>query len=476
MGKLFGLDTPDVERCRVLELGCGDGGNLIPAAFSLPGAQFVGVDLSSVAVARVREAIHELGLKNVEAKQADLCALSTDLGTFDYVIAHGVYSWVPPQVRDRLLALCGELLSPRGVAYVSYNAYPGCRLREVARDAVKFAGTRPEPPEKVADARKLLAAISGLASESDYFGVALRGEARRMAEVDDNVFFHDDLSECYSPVYLHEFVAHAARHGLQYLSDAEYADTVDRCVRPELARLLDEFAGSDVIRREQLADFARGRSFRRTLLCCTGVELCRPASPVRLRGLWIGSPVRPAVSSGDVEQFTTPRGATLSTGHPLARVALRQLSAAWPGYVRFEDLLATIGDTREQIGEFLLTAAAAGAVDFRANPPTLATTPGQCPLASALVHWQVKRTPLVTTLIGTSVRLEGTLARELLLLLDGTRDTRAIARELRSLVSAGRIAVTHAGAPIPPDRAGDLLEDQLGAKLTELARLGLLVQ
>jgi hypothetical protein len=195
-----------------------------------------------------------------------------------------------------------------------------------------------------------------------------------------------------------------------------------------------------------------------------------------LRGLWVSSAVRPAGEAGAVERFTTPKGATLSTGHPLAKAALRRLSASWPRYVPFEELLTSAGDDEAQLGEFLLTGAAAGAIEFHSHAPTLSLTPGQRPLASALARWQVRRGPMVTTLIGTSVRLDGTLAKALLLLLDGTRDRPAIARELREMVATGRITMTEAGLPVPAARAGDLLDNQLDAKLAELARLGLLVQ
>ena len=482
MGRLFGLDTPPVERCRVLELGCGEGGNLIPAAFMLPQAHFLGVDLSEVAVNHARAAIRELGLTNVEARQLDICHLPADIGRFDYVIAHGLYSWVPPHVRGHILALCRRVLSPKGVAYVSYNAYPGCRMRQIAREVMKFAVDQSQNSVATVDqSREALRAIAAHSPEGEAYGQLLRAESQRLAEVDANVVFHDDLSAFNQAFYFHEFVREAGRHGLQYLCDAEYADSTDRVVHPVLAKLLDERAGADVIRREQLADFVRGRSFRRTLLGHADVALSRPASPRSLVGLFVASSVRPISqeSASGVAQFKTAKGATLSTSHALAKAALLHLGKLWPRCVRFEELLELAGPaaqaTADNLGEFLLTAAAAGAVEFRTHSSAMASAPGPRPLASALARWQANRGAIVTTLSGASVKLEGSLARQLLLLLDGTRDQEAVVNDLVELAKAGKVSLNEAGSAVPPARARDLLRVALPSKLVDLARLGLLV-
>src|SRR5262245_47574369 len=122
---LFGMRPPPPHKARVLELGCGTGDNLIPMAVSMPHASFVGCDLSAVHVARARATADRLGLDNVVIEQRDILELDRGGGEFDYLICHGVFSWVPPRVQDRILALAHELLSPQGVALVSYNTYPG---------------------------------------------------------------------------------------------------------------------------------------------------------------------------------------------------------------------------------------------------------------------------------------------------------------------------------------------------------------
>src|SRR5262245_3053502 len=91
---LFGMTPPTVPRARVLEIGCGLGANLIPMADGLPEGTFLGIDLSERQVAEGRATIEAVGLTNVELRPMDIRDAGAELGTFDYIIAHGVFSWV----------------------------------------------------------------------------------------------------------------------------------------------------------------------------------------------------------------------------------------------------------------------------------------------------------------------------------------------------------------------------------------------
>src|SRR5215212_5131288 len=191
---LFGMDPPGVEDSRILELGCGDGANLIPIAYSMPGCQAVGIDLSATAVHKGQSVAEALGLKNVTLRQMDVSEAPADLGQFDYVIAHGLYSWAPPAARDAILAVCRRHLAQAGVAYVSYNAYPGQHFRQVAREMMMFvvldvAGAE----ERIGEARRFLSVLARSRPEGDTYGAVLREELKRVEEARDPVFFHDDL-------------------------------------------------------------------------------------------------------------------------------------------------------------------------------------------------------------------------------------------------------------------------------------------
>jgi len=137
LATLFGVVPAPLERCRVLEIGCASGGNLIPIAATLPGSRCVGVDFSAVQIAQGREDVAALGLRNIDLVCADLLDFDGAGEQFDYIIAHGVLSWVPRKVQDRLFEVCARMLAPQGVAYVSYNALPGWQTRGAIRDAMR---------------------------------------------------------------------------------------------------------------------------------------------------------------------------------------------------------------------------------------------------------------------------------------------------------------------------------------------------
>src|SRR5947209_3687226 len=161
LATLFGMRPAPIDRCRVLELGCGDGANLIPMALTLPGSTFVGIDLAARPIAKGEAMVAALGLHNIALHQQDILGISERIGTFDYIIAHGLYSWVPPPVRGKILAICAAHLRPDGIAYVSYNTYPGGRLREIAREMIAFH-TRgvTDPRDRIARARAILGVVA----------------------------------------------------------------------------------------------------------------------------------------------------------------------------------------------------------------------------------------------------------------------------------------------------------------------------
>jgi len=137
LARLRGLNPPPVDRARLLDLGANEGGCLIPTALSLPHAEFVGIDLAAGPVERGNRIIRDLGLANARLVQMDLldmdASFGASLGQFDYVIAHGLYAWTPPAVRDKALAIASENLSANGIALVSYNTYPGGYVRKLLR-------------------------------------------------------------------------------------------------------------------------------------------------------------------------------------------------------------------------------------------------------------------------------------------------------------------------------------------------------
>jgi SAM-dependent methyltransferase len=428
-----------VERCRVLEVGCGDGGNLIPMAVALPHASFAGIDAAPGAIARGVELIEALDLPNITLRAASIEDFDPHAGAYDYVIAHGVYSWVGSAVRDRLLAICRAALAPHGVAYVSYNALPGGRVRQALRDMLLFhTAELDDPAERVAQARALLRfLVDGLPAEHDVAAV-VRRQAEGVLDRGDASLLHDELAEVNEPVYFHELVAHAERHGLQYLAEADFFEMQTGVLSEPVAETLR--AVDDPIRREQYLDFLKGRMFRQTLLCRAELELDRSPRPTVVGRLAVSSPARPR-DERDADAAVTfegPTGSTLATDHPLVRAALERVGDEWPAAAWVGDLIpaGSSAEDRGALCDALLRAYAANLVQLHAHPPALTTSPGAMPEASALARRQARAGDMVTNLRHVSVRIEDDLGRELVALLDGTRDRAALAAELDRFLGA----------------------------------------
>ena len=429
-------------------------------AQALPGGEFVGVDLAGEPVARGRALAAELGLRNVRLLRADVQALPDDLGTFDYVVAHGVYSWIPPRARDALLAACRRHLAPHGVAYVSYNAYPGSYLRDMARDVLRFHTRHVhEPVERMGHARALM----DLIARGGRHGASGRVLAEHMEGLLDHppwVVFHDELADVNTPVYFHELAAHAARHGLQFLAEAHLADSQLHDLPEDVAAALRRLPG-DVVVREQYLDFIVNRMFRQTLLCHAAAPVRRTLRAGDLAGLWVAAALRTdageAALAGDaLVRFDLPAGGGVETADPDFKRVLARLGRAWPRAIRFRDLA---GDTPQRIGEALLDAHAQRLVDLHVHPPAPAIRAGERPVAAPLARLQAGAGhPVVTNLRHRSVRLDDEVGRALLQRLDGTRDRAALAAELRALAGGDAAA----------------LEDELERALARLAQLSLL--
>lgn len=308
MARVFGVAAPPLDSCSVLEIGCGSGGNLLAMAATMPGAELIGVDISEGELSRARETAAAAELGNVRF------APETPPRQFEYVIMHGVLSWVTPDTRRRLLRQIADVLAPHGVAYVSYNVLPGFALRSTVRDMLRYHAQDGSEAERIAAARTMLSWMSArVARDGGAYRVLIDEEQERLALGDDAYLFHEHLEEDNHALWFHELVAEARAVGLDWLAEADPAATVRRTPRAHAA--IAAIAGSDPVRIEQYFDFMRGRSFRASLLVRTA-----PGAPL-LGGLH-------AVSSGPGE---------LHVGDDV-RTALDRLAAVYPDTLPVEAL------------------------------------------------------------------------------------------------------------------------------------------
>lgn len=497
MARLFGLRTAPVESCRVLELGCGDGTNQIAMAYALPQSQFVGIDLAARPIAAGQETVKELGLSNITLRQLDLMQVPAELEPFDFIIAHGVYSWVSDAVRDKLLELCGTLLTDNGVAYVSYNAYPGWHFRDLSRGMMLYHVAKfSDPDQKIQQGLALLKFLAESKEEPDPYHAILKDELNLALTQPDTSIFHDNLSAINQPLYFHEFVEHAARHDLQYLSEANLETIHIESYTPPVRALLENLDPADIISREQYNDFLECRPFRRTLLCRNRITLDRTLPFESLYTLRLAADFRPVsevpdLRSASPELFKGTAGAEIESSRPLVKAAFARLGTVWPQSIAFDDLITAVlsddndnpagqksppENARQELAQALRQAHLASCVELHAYQAPFVTTVSHRPMASALARLQLSKSPSLSTLRHEALKIEDSLCRQLVLLLDGTRDRSALLNDLGESLKSGVIVVNQTGKlAVTIDEATRALGSSLEANLRSLARLAVLV-
>jgi SAM-dependent methyltransferase len=439
LGHLFGMRPAAPPVSRVLEIGCASGGNLLPMAEMYPGARFVGMDLAASAIADGNDVVRELGLANVELVHADIRDLDEGWGAFDYIICHGVYSWVPDVVKAKLLDACAALLAPHGIALVSHNVKPGWFLRAMARETMRYhvAGID-DPATKVAEARKFIDFLARNTNIDGYREALIR-QRDVIVPSADWYLYHDHLAATNDGCWFWEMADELRARGLAYLGDP-HIPLMMPDLTPEAAAALADV--TDVIRAEQYQDILTCRSFRMTAMCRAGERLDRRLTRPKLQGLSLStSAAWPADADLDAEgavTFRTLIGAWAEMSYPPTKRALRKLRQASPAWLPFAELCST--DEADPVALDLLVCLAAGVVLAWLRPPLFVTTVGERPAATPLARLQARRGEPVTNRRHESVNLDDA-ARAALVLCDGTRARAELPVDVVAKLAAGALLV-----------------------------------
>jgi ubiquinone/menaquinone biosynthesis C-methylase UbiE len=402
-----------------------------------PGATFVGVDRSPVQIAEARRIAREAALGNVQFALGDFEGLDLPAAAFDYVVAHGVCSWVPLPARRALLRATARALAPGGVAYVSFNVLPGWYERLAARDWLRFDGAA----DAAASLRWLRDQVS---PELAAYRAQLAQVARRLGETDPAYATHEYGAAEHHPQTVGDLLAEAAEAGLEYLGDAIPGETSLELL-PEAVRA--RARGFEAARAQQLVDFARNTAFRRALL--VGRDDARTRGwrwPARLdvralESLRVSSRLRPvpgsaAVSGGGPETFET-EGLRVQVVHAATCRALRELTACAPRSMAFGDLARGEGPgardaLRDEVFDLWL---ATGAVDLHTFEPTIGDASASRPRACPVARWHALHGGTITNLRHQEVRLPESPLVSLLGCLDGASDVAQLRRRLREALS-----------------------------------------
>jgi SAM-dependent methyltransferase/methyltransferase-like protein len=448
---LFGLHPQQPDRARILEVGCADGANLIPLALTLPESHFTGIDLSERQITVGRETIAQLGLTNIELAHADLLEFGAPTGSFDYIIAHGVLSWTPPAVQERLFAICRRSLAPHGIAFVSYNVYPGWQRRTVIREwllRATAAGSDGRDRAQIARRmmRRLHDALQDLAHDE---ARQMQTELRALLEWNDGYLLHDLLEAHNQPFTFGEFLKRTETHQLRFFAEADFAAMAGADLPPEVVSSIDRSAATP-IGREQLLDQLSGRAFRQSLLCHAELQPANHVAHDTVHSMYVISTLkRAATAGGSSVRFTNQRGFALNIERPQIIAALDRLAACWPKGAYFHELAAAASPSRDashsfpadgpawqrELAAILVAGFAERAVELHILPPAYSLAPGEFPQASPLARLQARRGTKVTNLRHDLVNLSSNEAN-LLMHLDGARHRASLGGTISGMIQS----------------------------------------
>lgn len=506
IAKLFGLSPADPQQCRVLEIGCASGGNLLPMAAAFPDSRFVGLDYSAVQIAEANAAREALALGNIaflceDIRQAEAAAL----GQFDYVIAHGIYSWLPPDAQEAMLNLYRDCLAPGGIAYISYNTLPGWRMRGIVRDMMLFhAELFGDDTKKVEQAKALLDFMAAsIPSENNPYGMYLSHELQLLSSVNDSYLRHDHLEEHNEPLYFREFMRRANDKGMCYLGESDFSTMVGTGITESAYRQMSAEI-KDIIRLEQYMDFLRNRTFRQTLLVKDDVEIKRKIVGANLESLFVsalltpeladtGTPDTQAVANAPFDDqtvigFKSAGGQGLQTGSAITKAALACLAEVHPRALALTELVHTARQRlsaarrsmvserqdRERLSNDLLVAyTMPGLIQLHAWPAPIAGVVAAKPATTPYIRWQAGRGAELTSLLHETVRVDEP-SRLILQELDGTRSKAELVQVLHGMMIDGRVKVEADGCSLMMAADDPRLAELLDQVLAQLARLALL--
>lgn len=497
MAKLFGLTPPDFRNARVLELGCSAGGNLIPLAAKYPGVKAVGLDISKVEIDHGNEVIKKAGITNCELKALDIVKAQSEIkGQFDFIVCHGVFSWVPEPVRHAILDVIRDHLSLTGVAYVSYNVYPGWKTREVIREMMMFhASNRPTPAEKLQQAKAILEYTKNISAEQSTYGKLLRDEAAQVGRAEDYYLYHEYLEIENNPMYFRDFIGLAGERKLAYLGEAGLSDMAPQRLGKDISDTLGMLSGGNILATEQYMDFFTNRTFRQTLLVheAQAAKINRGLGPKSMREFAVSTTLFPdpefKVTAGQLPlaQYKDNFGRSLGVNGALSLELIKVLVEAKPGSIHFAKIVDKLKATvpglaanadeaiHDAIGMELMNLLVQNVIKLSLEElvsPAISAKPKAYALARAQAELgQNWATNLVHQPVGISPA-----HRSVLTLLDGTRDQAALQADLLAQLKDGRLTANRGQERITNEAELQQLSGQFCTQaLNDLRQLMVLV-
>jgi ubiquinone/menaquinone biosynthesis C-methylase UbiE/methyltransferase-like protein len=418
-----GRDSP-LQGFHLTELGCGDGANLLPMAFYHPDSTFMGIDIAESGLSRAREGAAQIGLHNIQFMQKDICKIEqAEIVQCDYIIAHGLYSWVSDDIREAILQFCRNSLSATGLAFISYNAQPGWASRGLVRDillrsaSVQQAAIEDKASKAIEVASELLQAMPS----RDYaYAVLIAEELERVRDGKPFYVYHEYLEEFNQGFWLRDFIERARQNNLNYVCDAQFSQWEGQ-VPKELRHSLSQ-AGLDPIEQEETADLLCNRYFHASILCpgdgmgdvpgdAPGESVSHPKILEQVSiASSLGADSDPFdLTEGVVELFIGSHGQEITLDVSIIKAAVVLLAAQWPIGMQLNNIFQqasrllsehghnVLENAQSQLTEELITLFEAGVIDLRLQQANYSRGLPEYPKLPALARYEIEHRDAFTT-------------------------------------------------------------------------------
>lgn len=459
LAKLFKLNPKPIEKARILELGCAAGGNLIPVAFHYPNTECIGIDISDVEIDLGLKIVNDLNIKNITLKKQSILDFSEKEKSFDYILCHGVYSWVDLDVQKKIMAIIQKHLDKNGIAYISYNTLPGWNMVMSVRDLMRWHTKNiPDPSQKAKQARIVLQFIvEGLKDNLSPYARFLQEEINMLSKHADSYLLHDHLSSFNNPIYFHQFMEQATTHRLSYLSDALLETMYSENLAPPFAQELRKI--NDIIANGQYMDFIRNQRFRCSLLCHQNQKIYRNLATqdieqfdLQLKGVHQDKKLNDQAFQTEKEMVFINNNISLKVKNPISKAAMLILDKERHKPMSYKTLCEKVSkasntpnlDTVKNILNNdlnLMRATLAGFFLLSSdNIPHYTLEIKEKPTACPLARYQAQKQNTITNRRHQVTPLSP-VGKILLPLLDGTNTIDALTQQLRSHIEAHKLTV-----------------------------------
>ena len=472
IGDLYGVEPADIYHCRVLEIGTATGKTIIPQAEEFPESQFLGIDLSPVQIDVGKELLRSLNLRNIELRAANIMDVDESWGEFDYIIAHGIYSWVPPVVQEKMLDILQTNLSPHGLAMYSYNTYPGWRFKEVSRELMLFHARQAhefDPKTEIQEARAVIDFTTEFAAgRKDYFANFFASTQDHLKKVTDHYLAHEHLEVYNAPCYFSEFCRRLQEKNLRYVADCDWTTHYKLKRNEKLLQLFKKEQDDETL--EQYCDFLTNRTFRSSVICRRDINVQLRESDIlnRYHFFMPADCTIKSVKADEVNEgspagwhFETATCGKIVSSNPLIDLVFEYFINNQEGFFTTNDLWQAVApqlqDTGDQnaslsaLGTLFSGLVQDGEIRIVLRPPTDRTCDPRRPYVRTFVRQMLKRnaTRLPNTMF-ESIGIDAFQAK-LMKQFDGRRSITEHVSEVQKDMLKGRLNVTYKGAAIRAD-------------------------